>query len=468
MRRIYEKKDHLIMRNPNLTDGEKQEIITLLNKHPSYENKIEWNKNKSLTYEDFLSVLRPLYINDLDPRGLVEGQDYDILYESENEVLYSIYSYDASKILASNSVEPKIWTKIPSWCGREEFNDEAHAFGHFDSEHGDMKPGAKWCISMQTSNKYWNQYSSDFQFFFWFRNNNRLRTNKKIAIGVHKSTWRIALLYNGADNEIRTPLPLYITEAIENEKEGFKEKEFNRIKYRLKLNPQTNRYDYDGDLNRGILKNFVSDNYDGFTINFGEVTGNFNCSGLSLTSLKGAPQKIGGSFYCPRNQLTSIEGAPKTVGEHFYCFDNQLTSLKGAPQTVGKDFYCSNNQLTSLEGAPQTVGEGFNCYGNKLTSLEGAPTEVGGGFNCNSNQLTSLKGAPKEVGGWFYCSHNQLTSLEGAPREVGGTFECSWNKLTSLKGAPQKVGRWFDCSNNPNIHSLNGIGEVRGEIIKDF
>ena len=41
MRRIYEKKDHLIIRNPNLTDGEKQEIIELLGKHPSYENKID-------------------------------------------------------------------------------------------------------------------------------------------------------------------------------------------------------------------------------------------------------------------------------------------------------------------------------------------------------------------------------------------------------------------------------------------
>ena len=40
MRRIYEKKDHLIRRNPNLKDGEKAEIIRLLNKHPSYENKI--------------------------------------------------------------------------------------------------------------------------------------------------------------------------------------------------------------------------------------------------------------------------------------------------------------------------------------------------------------------------------------------------------------------------------------------
>ena len=72
------------MRNPNLKDEEKQEIIRLLNKHPSYENKIDWNKSNSLTYKDFMSVLRPLYINDLDPRGLIEGIDYDILYESED------------------------------------------------------------------------------------------------------------------------------------------------------------------------------------------------------------------------------------------------------------------------------------------------------------------------------------------------------------------------------------------------
>ena len=29
------------MRNPKLTDDEKQEIIKLLGKHPSYENKID-------------------------------------------------------------------------------------------------------------------------------------------------------------------------------------------------------------------------------------------------------------------------------------------------------------------------------------------------------------------------------------------------------------------------------------------
>ena len=385
MERFYEKKDHLIKRNPNLTDRQKQEIIELLGKHPSYENKIDWNKSNSLTYEDFLSVLRPLYINDLDPRGLIEGEDYDILYESEGEVLYSVYTYDASRILASNNVEPEMWTRIPFWCGEREKTDEVHAFGHFDSEHGNMKPGAKWCISMQTSNEHWNRYSPDIHFFFWFRNNPSLGDNRKIAIGVSKKTLKVALIYNGADDEIRTPiLPSYIMEAIKNYKKKEKEKEINRIKSKLKLNPQTNRYDYDGDLNEGILKNFVSEDGDGFTINFGKVTGEFSCIRLGLKSLKGAPQEVGDSFYC----------------------------------------FC-----------------------NKLTSLEGAPQKVRGGFHCESNQLTSLEGAPREVGLWFDCSDNQLTSL---------------------KGAPQEVGRWFKCKNNPDLHSLEGIGEVRGVIYKDF
>ena len=426
MIRLYEKKDHLIRKNPNLTDEQKQEIIEVLGKHPSYENKIDWNKSNSLTYEDFLEVLRPLYINELDPRGLIEGVDYDILYESSNEVLYSIYSYDASRILASNSVEPKIWTKIPSWCGEEEKTDEAHAFGHFDSEHGNMKPGAKWCISMQTSTRYWNQYTPNIHFFFWFKNNTRLEDNKKIAISVSKRLWKIVKLYNGADNEIEMELPSYIMEAIDKERKVYKEKEINTFKSKLKLNPQTNRYDYDGDLDKAKVINFISEGGDGFTLNFGKITGNFDCSSLGLKSLKGAPQKVGGNFYCFENQLISLEGAPQKVGEDFSCSGNKLTFLEGAPQTVGKAFWCSRNQLSSLEGSPQ------------------------------------------KVGGDFWCNDNQLTSLEGAPQEVGGSFICYKNQLTSLKGAPQIVGENFYCYRNPNLHSLEGIGEVEGDIVKDF
>ena len=61
-----------------------------------------------------------------------------------------------------------------------------------------------------------------------------------------------------------------------------------------------------------------------------------------------------------------------------------------------------------------------------------------------------------------------ITSLKGAPQEVGGDFDCYMNQLTSLEGAPQTVGGYFNCHKNPNLHSLEGIGEVKGEIYKDF
>ena len=79
-----------------------------------------------------------------------------------------------------------------------------------------------------------------------------------------------------------------------------------------------------------------------------------------------------------------------------------------------------------------------------------------------------MKGAPQKVGGDFDCYENQLTSLEGAPQKVGEGFDCSWNHLTSLKGAPREIGGGFDCSNNPDLHSLEGIGKVTGKIYKDF
>ena len=179
-------------------------------------------------------------------------------------------------------------------------------------------------------------------------------------------------------------LPSYIKEAINNEKRVYKEKELNTLNSPFTLNPQTNRYDYDGDLDNNKLKDFISEDKEGFTINFGKIKGYFDCSDLGLKSLKGAPQEVDWHFKCSKNQLTSLEGAPQKVGGHFVCFKNHLTSLEGAPQTVG---------------------------------------------------------------GWFDVSGNQLTSLEGAPQKVDGCF---------------------DCRDNLNLYSLDGIGEVRGKIYKDF
>jgi hypothetical protein len=140
---------------------------------------------------------------------------------------------------------------------------------------------------------------------------------------------------------------------------------------------------------------------------------------------------IAGNFWMPKRNLVDFKGVKfGKVSGFFNCSDNSLTSLAGAPQSVGKFFNCSDNSLTSLKGAPQEVGASFNCSDNSLTSLEGAPQEVGASFNCSDNSLTSLTGAPKRVGSFFNCSDNSLSSLEGAPQWVGGDLYFNDNTLS--------------------------------------
>ena len=122
-------------------------------------------------------------------------------------------------------------------------------------------------------------------------------------------------------------------------------------------NPSSGKYDFDGDVTRQMLSNFVAEDGDGFTVDFGKVTMDFDCSGLGLTSLKGAPQIVGGSFSCSGNYFTSLKGAPQKVGGYFNCSDNQLTSLEGAPKVVGGDFNCLRNpNLHSLDGIGEVKG----------------------------------------------------------------------------------------------------------------
>ena len=111
---LKENKNHLIDKL-NLTPNQKEEIKAFFTKHPSYENKIDWN-NKSLSYKDFESLLA------LDGKsktqakkyglvGLMDGKDYVDFGETDIPELGSCHLYQpltylGSKTLASNAVAP--------------------------------------------------------------------------------------------------------------------------------------------------------------------------------------------------------------------------------------------------------------------------------------------------------------------------------------------------------------------------
>lgn len=61
-------------------------------------------------------------------------------------------------------------------------------------------------------------------------------------------------------------------------------------------------------------------------ITFRVVKGNFDCSKLNLTTLKGSPKVVFGNFNCSFNKLTTLEHAPERVHGTFI-FDNFVSDI---------------------------------------------------------------------------------------------------------------------------------------------
>ena len=461
--RLQESKTTLLkklLNNGNITEEQFHIANDFFKRHTAFEKEIDWNRGLNITWDELSSVIYKERNNKSQARkkirkgleGFTEGKDYLVLdegiYNGEPWVAYQPFTWEASRMIASHYVEPS------------------------KNENGEVED-ANWCTAYQKNKYHWDSHNESEAFIYLC---GETIPTKKIAISISEEDYDAS----GSDFLYSTDSLNYNIWDFEDYQNTIKDEGIRRIISNLddliertyknwntlgfKYNSETGRYDYDGSLYIKALRRHLKPNKDGFTINFGRVTGNFDCFELGLTSLEGAPQEVGGDFNCQGNQLTSLKEAPQTVGKGFYCSYNQLISLEGAPHIVGGNFYCHNNQLTSLEGAPQEVGGYFDCSENNLTSLEGAPQEVGGWFTCSINNLTSLEGAPQEVGRDFYCNDNHLTSLKGAPQTVGGSFYCSSHQLTSLKGAPQTVGGDFYCNSNQLI-SLEGAPQ---EIGRDF
>lgn len=130
---LLEKKDHIINKIPSLSDEQKQAIIAYFTKKPNMESKINWNKWKELTYDDFREVLTTTSKSEVKKKvhragiaGLKEGVDYRVFpMEKPDVVGYVPLTWEASKHIASSSIG-----------GCE----------------------GKWCTAYQKTEQYWHDY----------------------------------------------------------------------------------------------------------------------------------------------------------------------------------------------------------------------------------------------------------------------------------------------------------------------
>jgi hypothetical protein len=140
-----------------------------------------------------------------------------------------------------------------------------------------------------------------------------------------------------------------------------------------------------------ICKEFIIEDY---TINLDgsiDVLNNVNLFGRKLKRLPLNFGIVSGYFDCSDNKLTTLEGSPKSVGGYFNCPENELITLAGGPIEVGGNFYCERNKLVTLEGGPIKVnGNVYDCENNKLRSLKGFPEIFWGEFYYALNPIEEI------------------------------------------------------------------------------
>lgn len=86
-------------------------------------------------------------------------------------------------------------------------------------------------------------------------------------------------------------------------------------------------------------------------LTFNKVSGDFDCSRLSLITLEGCPREVGGDFNCSYCEITSLEFAPKKVGGTFI-FDNMVKSI----YTGGRSCDYNEVELFLRTNDPKLIG----------------------------------------------------------------------------------------------------------------
>ena len=422
---FLENKDRFIDANPNLTDEQKEELKKFFLKYPQYESKLgDWQKSKDWTWETFEPIIAFSKKGNFEKtattiEGLKAGVDYRVILVTDKLAAYQPLTHKGSWVLASNAVGPAVWTPIPGWYSRENAKDD-YIQSATDSS---LWSGAKWCISMKHSPKYWNDYtkSNEIKFLFVMSNDNSVVPSKKVAI-TYYSPSRVEL-YNAADSNISNLHDSdYILKTYPEMGAAYK-------KWLQKLNPigmeyiqelldagtiRKNGEYYDFFNTRNIKRERLFEEDGTCPIKIGRWAGDWVCS--DIEDFKNSPRIIRGSFICKNLNLEDLEGCPEKVeGGIFDCSQNKLTSLKGLSQLDSwVTLVCNNNSLESLEGCPKSKIRSIICHNNKLKTLKGASSNVSYQLDCGYNELNSLEG-PQSVG-CLFAYNNNLQDLNKMPQ----------------------------------------------------
>ena len=212
MRRLFEKKEDII-RKMNLSDKEKAIIINFFNDHPEQDKKckefgIDWN-DKNTPFEKFFNLMNTFnerFLPKLTLADLTEGKDYQYLGEDNYYKYYFIYSYKGSVTIASNNVEPAVWTSVYGRGYDTAISMDENAKKDYpikvEEDGSILKGGAKWCTAMNHTDSMWKSYTDGGSFFIYTcAKDKNLVGYQKVAVRLEWSSTKE--MYTEADSDFR-------------------------------------------------------------------------------------------------------------------------------------------------------------------------------------------------------------------------------------------------------------------------
>jgi hypothetical protein len=119
-----------------------------------------------------------------------------------------------------------------------------------------------------------------------------------------------------------------------------------KIYGQVQIDPQTQVVNVDGNVT--LKSHFPARKVKKLPVQFGKVTGKFDCYDNELETLMGAPHHVGENFDVSANKITSMAHAPIHVGGRLFCYYNNLTDLAHMPQHVIKVHLSYHDNLPML------------------------------------------------------------------------------------------------------------------------
>ena len=378
----------------------KQELIAFFKSHSNFENKVDWNKFKTLTKKDFDEV-----IASADKTKGAEKRREKAEIASDIKSIFKSQKGREFFIAGEND----------RWLFVAPLNYEAAKFCDSSENQG---AGAKWCIGYEKTAIHWNGYITNGSVFVMafnknYKNLSEKDIEKKLKFMIQRDKDGNYHVWNQPDKDTGDDLSVF------GKEKQVADEMFDNVDKKLKeaiaksiddANRQVNEYlesnkdkikEIDPKTNFKIIKKFKNivteiKIPEGVT-SIGDFTFT-NCSKLTSITIPDSVTSIGDSAFFGCSGLTSI-------------------TIPDGVTSIGESaFYdCSNLTSVTIPAGVTNIGEWAFTNCSKLTSL-------------------TIPGSVKRIGNYAFSDCSELTTLiiEDGVESIGDSIVYGCKKLKSI------------------------------------